>query len=483
MEKVNRLRVLQVASVAIMAALITVDIIFDHKFTESSNDWAVRAQDDGGDGLRGISIFFSTVMTYWVILFLHFYMIFNTDVAYFLYIITIFAFSLLINYVLKAIYYRGRPYAMSDQLFTECACDPGMPSGHTDTAVMAYIILYKVVYSKYLRYRDNRSRIPLSLLLFAFSVAMSVFVMLAMIYTGVHSYSQVLIGSWIAVTLTSLITFRNWMHFVYRIRCHIRLLSVALFVTLNLFTLLMLFINSYLREKPDYWVFFDQQCPDCNNTWVYGQTRAIAATYFLPVYYFFFPFASIMSAVPSPRLSGQESAGIGQPVAAAISHHPPGRYEVQPLQQPHAPYQNGEVVLSQTSQHVQSRTNRRTLSDLYIWRPDHKVFSKKEQVMRYAWLLLASAPGLILLAVYFFGIQPSVLDSSASKQLQSIIIWLVLGILASYLAWACTYLKDYIFFKKGLLTYNDRLYFDDLKQRLDHPEIDPRASPHSVGRH
>jgi membrane-associated phospholipid phosphatase len=476
MGAIDKSRVWKITVVLILAAFITIDIIFDKTFTESSNDWAIEAQKDGGDALRYISIFFSSVAAFWIFVFIFFYIVFNKDIIFYLYIMTIFVGSLVVTYILKALYYRERPYAVNGDLHTECSCDPGMPSGHSTTAAGTYIVLFLVVYRHHLIYKPESKRVAYSIALIAFGVMFTIFIMLAMIYTGVHTYSQTIIGAWISITVASLLTFEVWLRLIYKVRKYIRLGSAIFLVSLIIYTIMMLFINSYEREDPEEWIFFEKQCPDCNETWVYGQTRALAVVYFLPVFYFFFPFEDSNVATtprgyahrsPSARASGQpyrvsdpETQGMAQgqlqPGAQLVTQID-GPGNAYPAQQPNVPQPSS--------------------LDNYEWRPDHRVFSRKQQWLRLMWVAIFFIPAVILAAIYQFWIQDYVLESETlSKQVMAIIVFFEIGIIAIYSGWALTWLKDRVFMRKNLLTYNDRLYWDDLKRRIEVPEVIQRPS-------
>ena len=445
----------------------------------------------------------------------------------------------------KAIYYRAKPFAISNQIYGECACDPGMPSGHADAAAMAYIILYLVVYPKNVA-ATKEEKFSMAFLLMIFCGAMTIFIMLALIYTGQNTFSQVIIGVMVAVATASLITFRIWLKGLYAIRNHIKKIAALTLLVLMLYTLGMLFINSYGRENPSYWQFFHEQCPHCHDSWVYDQTRALAAIYFLPIYYFFFPFVQ-SSSVLSPRATARQSVvgNQAQPVAVPQSVIHPGlihvlpigladsncpqpevqinpymnptsvRYQPQQPSQPNPPEQIPEqpfVNMAQYQPHFQAQNEPHSLSyyghrshhesqyshqepqyshqephnngqqqpisnpesqnlranpEQSQARPERREFTRYEQWARYGWLFVICFPAIILLLIFFFAIQHQLLRSTTSVQTQSIVAWIFYGLIFTYLGWGCTYLKDLAFTRNKLLSYNDRIYFDDLKQRLD----------------
>lgn len=528
-------RAWKIAVVSIIAAYITVDIVLDKDMTKDSIDWTRRAQSDGDQGLRWVCIMYSTIFTYWIILFLHIYMAFAKDTVYYLYLLSLFLFSILISYVLKAIYYRGKPFAISNEIYGECACDPGMPSGHADAAAIGYIILYMAVFPRHTK-ATKEEKLSMAFLLILFCSAMTIFILLALIYLGTNTYSQVIIGALVAIGTASLFTFRVWLRWVFAVKNHIKKIAAIFFLLLTIYLLAMLFINSYGRENPSYWKYFSQQCPHCHDSWVYGQTRALAVLYFIPVYYFFYPFVNSPS-IPSPRVTARETvaANQAQPVAAPQTVIYPGQVEVvpfglvesncpdvqinpylnpasinyQPYQlnppdqfpqepppfnnfqrysprrnsprsSPHAdipPHRNSPRTFQQQNsprapqqQRNSPRSDSQTMrtgSDDAQRRPARIEFSRRDLWARYGWLFIITFPAIVLLVIFFFAIQHQLLRSSASVQVQSIVAWLFYGILFMYLGWAFTYLKTKVYDRHGLLAYQDFIYFDDLKTRLE----------------
>lgn len=589
MFSIDKSRTWKLTVVLILVALVVVNLCLDDTFNESNNSWVEEAQDDGGETLRWISITFSTVFVFWVFLFLFLYLIFNADVIFFLYIFTVFFLSILITYILKAIYYSDRPFVLSENFRTECACDPGMPSGHSTTAAAAFIILFLVIYRHHIVYQRNTDRLINGLILFCFCLTVVVFVMLAMIYLGVHTYMQTIVGAWIAVTVVSLITFEVWLRIMNALK-GVLLVSLVIFsILLICFTIMMMLINSYLRDDDADRPFFDQQCPACNKTWVYGQTRTLAFILFFPVFLLFFPYGDINGAL-TPRgythrsMSSLENPAI-QPSAVAIEPIQPGRLSPVPQELPLAlgatglvqrpsigplnqglrttisPIQPGrlspvppyrisrqpmpiemnnlvyrEPLQAQVRSEVYSAEYNQTIPAIvqrplspeerayreiheyrysehlspasrlsnpppraipegnlqiepipipppghagvqYEWRPDHRMLTYGQQMRRLLWPFLLILPAIVLVTIYFFWIEDDyVLDSDMSNQEQALIAFFVYGIIAIYVGWALTWWRDRVYFDNDLLTYNDRLYYEDLKRRLDMPEIIRRPS-------
>jgi hypothetical protein len=76
--------------------------------------------------------------------------------------------------------------------------------------------------------------------------------------------------------------------------------------------------------------------------------------------------------------------------------------------------------------------------------------------------MLLIFPAAVIAVLYHFWLQNYVLDNSnLSNQVQALFPFFVYGILSIYLGWALTWWKDRIFLNSDLLTYNDRLYFDE----------------------
>ena len=125
----------------LVVAFVVIDLIYNRGLTTSSSDFSLTAQRWGGSSLAVIGNILSTVFTYWILVYLHAYVVLARDHQYMVYTFTSYFFPLIIVIFLKAIYYRGRPYVISEKV-DGCECDPGMPSGHACMAVMCYSIAY-----------------------------------------------------------------------------------------------------------------------------------------------------------------------------------------------------------------------------------------------------------------------------------------------------------------------------------------------------
>ena len=113
----------------LMIAFI-IELIWNRELMDTSNGLTSIVQPWGGDWLKWVGEVLSNPMVFWIVPFLHGYVALNRDIYNMLFTQTLFFISLTVCYVLKAIYYQGRPFAINEKIFG-CECDPGMPSGHS----------------------------------------------------------------------------------------------------------------------------------------------------------------------------------------------------------------------------------------------------------------------------------------------------------------------------------------------------------------
>jgi len=270
----------------VILALLSIDYIFDKRFMQSSSEYSYWFQTSGGSFLWGVSVFFSTVGIAWYPLLLHFYIVLSTHVLHTMYILTISLIPLTIVFTLKAIYYRGRPFVINQQVIG-CACDPGWPSGHAATAVVAFWGLYKIIDFHYMSrgYRsDFKPRIPLAIV----CILLGFCVIISRLILGVHTYSQLFAGALISAWVIYEIDYDYFTVAIRKLAKYIKPISLVCLVVFPLFTFFMLYINHTYREKPEYWQHWDT-CPSCMGTFVRGQTASLSLIMFLPAYYFFYP--------------------------------------------------------------------------------------------------------------------------------------------------------------------------------------------------
>lgn len=405
--KVRRSTVIKFILLVVIAVVFIVEMIWDHEFMNNSNNLTMIIQPWGGDWLRWAGEFLSNPMVFWIVLFLHGYVVFNKDIYYMLYTQTLFFVPLTVCYTLKAIYYQGRPFAINEKIFG-CECDPGMPSGHATTSTMVYFILYDIIKRNFIDQNAPGHRCWEFLWAIMCGIIAGL-IMASRITLGNHSYAQIVLGLLIGLFFATFLTFQSWSWIVFKIRKHIRVIAVIHLLVSLVFAMVMLWINQTYRNDLNYWKYFDK-CPTCRRSFVFGQSQTLAATVFLPTLYFFFPFTSRYRAIQ----------------------------QLQSLNVNWAPKPPQASMVKRDRQ-----------------------FTNSQYAKRYIILLLITLPAIIFGLAYKFGIEKPMRNNSDNVVLQSIINFCVIATLCIYTAWAMTWLKTKVYHKYNLLNAND---FLDLEQ-------------------
>lgn len=271
---------------AIWVFWVIIDIIYHREFMEYSSKISAATQQANNSFVNHLSHFLSTWAVFWFPVVLHFYILFNKNVTYMVYIVTLYLGPFSVVFFLKAIYYRGRPYVVHPTV-TGCECDPGMPSGHAIMSLVTYYIVYKYCIDNYFR-RENTAKLIFRVCLALFCFLMVIGVSVSRIIVGAHSFSQLLMGLIIGVNLLLWITYKNFKTFVRLFKGNFRMIALINLVFLTIFTIAMILINTQWREDTVYWKYWNK-CPKCNRSFVLGMAISLAAMYFLPAFYFMFP--------------------------------------------------------------------------------------------------------------------------------------------------------------------------------------------------
>ena len=179
------------------------------------------------------------------------YVLFNKDITYMLYTITLYLIPYTIVFVLKALYYKGRPFVIVQQV-QGCECDPGMPSGHTATAVVAFTVLYKAI-SHHLvaKLKDSKTQVR-GCLIYSF-VWIVFFIAASRLTLGAHSVSQIVIAVYIALAIMWCLDFMTSSKFIVRIKHNLNRICVGLIIGLPLFNLIMLGVIYRFMDNVKEW--------------------------------------------------------------------------------------------------------------------------------------------------------------------------------------------------------------------------------------
>lgn len=181
----------------------------------------------------------------------------------------IFLFSLQMYFVvfLKALYARGRPAIIGDDLeIRHCSCDYGMPSGHSSSALAGLYILdiwFWRIYKGKVGKGKLRS-LTFLLYFFVFGIGFS------RIYYAAHSFSQVFYGYLISLIAIFYLTENRIKRLIEK--GNPRYLKSLSFVLLgfSLISIVSLFIYNKNKPQDPSWKYWSR-CPNCDGSFAYKQ--------------------------------------------------------------------------------------------------------------------------------------------------------------------------------------------------------------------
>lgn len=165
----------------------------------------------------------------------------------------------------KSVYARGRPYLYNNDIRVPvCACDHGMPSGHSgNTYILIYLAEGWLI--RFLRKGPTRNYIDyilrVVLVVCTFSVGF------ARILAGLHSYNQVIMGfltSSLFCEVLNFDVFKQVFHYWIRPKTFI-IQSVLLSILFGGVAHLIYFVNSIWRHNNEDWKYWSQ-CPKCRKS-------------------------------------------------------------------------------------------------------------------------------------------------------------------------------------------------------------------------
>ena len=474
--------------ILVCLSLWIVDLAMDDRLSASSADLSIYIQHNFGQWITVLSKVLSSVGVYWFILFLYVYILMHCDIIYMLYNVSLYLMALSTAIILKALYYRGRPFAMSSEI-EGCECDPGMPSGHATMSVVTYWITYELVRVRWIeKVLTPRKKMVCKVLLGAGCIVVSVGVILSRIALGVHTYSQVVLGFFLGLLYVVFLTYDAFVWILRRVWNKLKMISFVYGVSLVVFTVAMMIINHAYREKPDEWKYL-HKCESCFNSFVKGQTQSLSIVLFLPSFWFYFQFVErLMSRSTSPAPSVTPT-----PIPVVI------KSPLQDIQAINSASQHDDnmikaekksSILSKRQIEPDNRVNSNMMMiennnnnnddedndnnnpnnesnqqiDHNVMRGTHSIVevyegrsSTKEIIIRLLIYLLSSVPSILVYIIYEYILKNPLRRSYSSPISQSIIVLIVNGITTLYLGAATTLIKNKILLKIQYLTKNDTL--------------------------
>ena len=277
----SRHRILTSMAIIALLASVVIDLMLHYRLDIHSTT-VTRDLQQRGDGLKVMSNVFSDYGVYWIFVYFYVHILIHNDHVYMLYTIYTFFVPLSIVFMLKAIYYRPRPFAIAD-IESNCDCDPGMPSGHASMAVSAYVIAFCHLRRFCLKRIERLIYRNITMVIFGLIFSSLVLTICASrIVLGSHTYMEVLIGALISLASKHLLSFKRFKQILANALPYKLAFSISLSLVLLIFTIGMLFINQIYRSEPK-WIYLNR-CPECLNSFVKGQTKNLGTVFFTIVF-------------------------------------------------------------------------------------------------------------------------------------------------------------------------------------------------------
>ena len=224
----------------VLIAVIIIDFIYDADFLRNSASLSVSLQEDGGEWLKTVSEILSSVFTYWIPVLVGVYVLFNKDITYMLYTVTLYLVPYTIVFTLKALYYKGRPFVI-DRRVDGCSCDPGMPSGHAIMSMIGYYIVYRFVTDTF--WLKSSMRYLYRTILALVCIFLALAVSFSRVVLGAHSYIQLIFAIIIGLNIILYLTYHNFKRVLRYFRGRLRTMALGYGFFLTLFIPTMLYIN------------------------------------------------------------------------------------------------------------------------------------------------------------------------------------------------------------------------------------------------
>ena len=160
---------------------LVVDFIFDSELTKSSCGFTIWLQKIFGLGMKNVAEILTSPMSHWIIIFMMLLPVVTDNYITTLHYYTLHYAQLCLVVMLKASYGRARgTITCQESIAIECSCDFGMPSGHSSSGCMGYLILLDLIDRRYfdthLSATKKRNPVRLFLYLLGFLIIFSIMI-------------------------------------------------------------------------------------------------------------------------------------------------------------------------------------------------------------------------------------------------------------------------------------------------------------------
>lgn len=193
-------------------------------------------------------------MSHWIIVFMLLLPVISDDYITTLHYYCLHYSQLCLVVILKASYGRPRgTITCRDSIAIECSCDYGMPSGHSSSGCMGYLILLDLLDRRVFRThrvaQQKKSVLRLTLYTLGFCIIFSI--MLSRVYQSVHLYSQVITGFATSLTIYLFLNRDTFESLLKSTSCTLLLKAGSCMVFLAPFMVYILNLVMSSRSQPE----------------------------------------------------------------------------------------------------------------------------------------------------------------------------------------------------------------------------------------
>lgn len=278
----------------LFVAFICSDFFLHKNYMLASCDLSSMMQESLTKAWKIISFILSGPMTYWVVPFLSVLPLITDNYVTTLYYYFLYFGQIAIVVLLKASYGRGRPAIIGKDVAPyACSCDYGMPSGHSSSSFMGYIILIdyfdRCIFKIYQKDGAKNMKKSLRILVHAYCYLMVLFICWSRIYLGAHSFNQVIYGLSTSAVFYLFFTRDTFEIMLAKMNTNIVMKVGWTMIILNPVIVYIYFLVMKKRTQPDYWKYWNR-CQICEGTFAYKQTQNLAILFSLPGFFIGFAY-------------------------------------------------------------------------------------------------------------------------------------------------------------------------------------------------
>lgn len=269
-------------------AFVCSDFFLHKSYMNSSSYLTESMQKALTETGRIISVILSGPLSYWIAPFLMVLPLITDTYVTTIYYYFLYFGQITLVVLLKATYGRGRPTIIGEHVIPyKCSCDYGMPSGHSSSAFMGFVILIdyfdRSIFKIYSSEVSQNVHKGLRKLIHFFCYILIVAICWSRLYLGVHSFNQVLFGFTLSLVLYLFFDRATFESIIKKMNCNIVLRIGQL---LLIVTPLIVYIYYWVmtrRTQPTNWKYWSR-CRKCEGTFAYKQVQNLAILFSIPAF-------------------------------------------------------------------------------------------------------------------------------------------------------------------------------------------------------